>query len=534
MFLLEEFSLIVGIDLGTVKSIVGYWDEVENIPKIIPAKNGKNFIPSLVLVDKFGDIHVGWDAFNHPDKYKEKTNYISSVKRVMGTKGDTDRDQLHTYPQEISALILDELKKQAENYLQTTVSKAVISIPSHFDDNQRRATLEAAQIADLEVVRLLNEATAVALRYKQLSDNKSDERILVFDMGGGTTDVSVIEAGEGVYEVLNVKGDSQLGGNDIDVLIANYIKQQLKYQYDIDTIDDKFDKFESYLLDKASELKEALSFHNSYDIDLHMIADKYKKSQKIQITLSRDQFLSFSSDLLDKTLSIMDLALKDSNINSNTLSCCILIGGGCFIPYIQEKVKSMFHCPVRIITDNSWVTQGSVIQGSLFSGHTKEMVLLDIVPASYGIGTLGGIFTPILEKNTVIPTKKSTNVTLDLNYYQDIGPTQYYSEITIQVYTGEQGEARKNVHLTNLILKLNRRYMKTKLPTFAVTIEIDSNMLLSASVKELGTNNITSAIIRAPFGLNQTQISLMKKKIIDRKIPLNIKRKFLKYFNFVK
>jgi len=498
---------IIGIDLGTTKSVVGAIKKQK--PYIIPDKSGNLSIPSLILVTPDEEIFAGWDAKKHPKRYHGKNITISSIKRSIGKQGETGWGWWKTYPQEVSAFILAELKNQAEKYLGEEVEDAVVAIPSHFDESQRRATKEAAEIAGLKVKRLLNEATAAVLAY---GFNKSDDRtVLVFDFGGGTLDVSIIETGEGVFEVLSTEGDSKLGGDDFDQIIVDYI---------LDQIQQKFGQYVEINPMKKMMLKEVAE-SAKIDLSSKMSASIYipgflhidKNRYNLDISIDRHTFEKLSKNLIDRAIAVAKKALESAQIrvydNKQILIPCqltdlLLLGGSGRIPHVKERIKKEFRIkPITGVDIETCVAQGAAIQAGILSGDTKkDMILMDTVPGSYGIGIKGEVFSKIIEKNTTVPTKHSETFTTSEDNQR---------EISITIYQGESNLTSENVFLGTIELK-DILPSPAGIPQIEVTFDVDVDMIIHVTAKDLGTGKEQKLQVKSPYGLNNTQIRLMKER----------------------
>ncbi len=489
--------IVVGIDLGTTKSVIGIWRNSE--PFIIPDKAGSRSIPSLVLVTSSEEIFAGTSAKRHPERYKGKNITISSVKRLMGKKGETGWGWWKTYPQEVSAFVLTELKNQAEGFLGEEVKKAVIAIPSHFDENQRRATKEAAVIADLEVLRLLNEATAAALAYGH--NRQRNEKILIFDLGGGTCDISILEIGGDVFEVKCTVGDSKLGGDDFDQVIVNYIMDKLTSEFG----KVEFDHIQKLMLQEISETaKKELSSNQEASIYIPGFIRNGSKYNDLNITIDRNTFEELSKALFERINMLLNRALNDSNITPIDLDSILLLGGSSRIPYVRNIFKSTLGTkPFTGVDPETCVAQGAIIEAAVLSGKVKDVLLLDVIPSSYGIGMKDGVFSPIIERNTTIPAKKS-----------QIFTTSEDNQMTIPiiVYQGEGKFTKDNTFLTSFELKHIPPAPKG-VPKIEVSFDIDADDILNVSAKDLGTGKKQVISVKGVYGLNNTQIKIMKERL---------------------
>ena len=491
--------MILGIDLGTSKSVVGIW--LGNGISIIPDKVGHQSIPSLVLVTSDERILVGETARRHPEFYSGKSVTVSSVKRLMGRKGETGWGWWKTYPQEVSALILAEIKNQAEEYLGEEVKKAVIAIPSHFDESQRRATKEAAEIAGLEVVSLLNEANAAAIAYGLYHAGK-DEKVLVFDFGGGTLDVSILNYGGGVYEVKCIEGDSKLGGDDFDQVIIDYILESIKRQYGTEL---ELNLFQKRILKEAAE-KAKVELSNSLNTTIHIpgflhINGRYND---LDVSMERKTFELRSKNLFDRAFEILEKALKSSGLKSNNLDALLLLGGTSRIPYIKEMIRKNLHIePYAGLDPETCVAQGAVLMGGILEGRVKNFVLVDVVSTSYGVGLQGDIFDKLIAKNSPIPTTNSKTFTTS---------SDNQTAISIQIYQGESHKASENLY-SGIIELTSILPAKAGIPKIEVTFSVDVNAIVHVSAKDLTTGRKQNIVVNSPYGLNDAQIKLMKQKL---------------------
>jgi len=491
--------MILGIDLGTSKSVVGIW--LGNGISIIPDKVGHQSIPSLVLVTSDERILVGETARRHREFYSGKSVTVSSVKRLMGRKGETGWGWWKTYPQEVSALILAEIKNQAEEYLGEEVKKAVIAIPSHFDESQRRATKEAAEIAGLEVVSLLNEANAAAIAYGLYHAGK-DEKVLVFDFGGGTLDVSILNYGGGVYEVKCIEGDSKLGGDDFDQVIIDYILDSIQQKCGIKL---ELDSLQKRILKEAAE-KAKVELSNSLNTTIHIpgflhINGRYND---LDVSMERKTFELRSKNLFDRAFEILEKALKSSGLKPNNLDALLLLGGTSRIPYIKEMIRKNLHIePYAGLDPETCVAQGAVLMGGILEGRVKNFVLVDVVSTSYGVGLQGDIFDKLIAKNSPIPTTKSKTFTTS---------SDNQTAISIQIYQGESPKASENL-FSGIIELTGILPAKAGIPKIEVTFSVDENSIVHVSAKDLTTGRKQNIVVNSPYGLNDAQIKLMKQKL---------------------
>ena len=509
--------MIIGIDLGTTKSIVSVWKHGK--PIIIPDKSGYQTIPSLVLVTQDEQILTGNITKRHPDRYIGKNITISSIKRLMGKGGETGWGWWKTYPQEVSSHIIAELKFQAEKYLGQEISQAVIAIPSHFDESQRRATLEASKIAGLEFCRLLNEATAAVLPYGFMKKDESKEaKVLVFDFGGGTLDVSVVLIEEGVCEVLSIEGDSKLGGDDFDQIIVDSILNHINKKH---TIKIELDPVKKLILKEAAErLKIELSGKANASLHIPGFIKTEQGYQDLDFSLDRKTFEEQSKDLLERAIKLIKSALNSAKLKATDLSAFLLLGGSSRIPCIKKRIIAELGVePFTGVDPTICVAQGAAIIAAILEGKSDlhDFLLLDVIPSSYGIGMSGDAYTTIIPKNTTIPTKH----TQIFSTAQDNQDT-----INIRIYQGEKTKASDNTYLSTLELAGIPPAPK-QVPQIEVTFEIDQNMTLRVSAKDNGTGKEQSIVVKSPYGLNNTQIKIMSNKLKiwqnDRKVD-NLKK----------
>ncbi len=508
--------MILGIDLGTTKSVVGAWDN--NKPYIIPHSNGKLSTPSKVLITQEGEIFAGNHAEQHGDRYNEavKTITVSSVKRLMGKRGETGWGWWKTYPQEVSAFILSELKYQAEQKFNQKIEDAVIAIPSHFDEGQRRATKEAAEIAGLKVHRLLNEATAAILTYGY--QRNPTGKVMVCDFGGGTLDVSIVDVSDQFYEVLAVEGESKLGGDDFDQVIVDYILDKYKNECNVEI---SLTQTQSLLLKEVAErAKIELSNSNETHIYIPGFFNHSNQMLAIDVTIDRNTFVQLSNSLLDRVINLIKKALNSARIVASDITSLLLIGGSSRIPYIREQIISDLKInPFVGVNIETCVAEGAIILAGILEGSTslRNLLILDVIPSTYGVRGLGEVFNPMISKNCTVPcSKKEVFTTVEDNQ----------TEIDIMVYQGEREFVKDNVFLGKMKLK-NIPPAPRGVPQIEVTFEIDANMIVKVSAKDLGTNNATEIEVNSPYGLNQIQLDVMKKKmsswLFDRKHKYSVR-----------
>ncbi|GAP00224.1 molecular chaperone DnaK [Fructobacillus ficulneus] len=485
-------SKIIGIDLGTTNSAVAVLEGGK--PKIITNPDGGRTTPSVVSF-KNGETQVGdvakRQAITNPDT-------ISSIKSHMGEEGYKVSVAGKDYtPQEISAMILQYIKGYAEDYLGENVDKAVITVPAYFNDAQRQATKDAGKIAGLEVERIINEPTAAALAYGMDKLDK-DEKILVYDLGGGTFDVSVLELGDGVFEVLSTNGDTHLGGDDFDAKIIDYLAEEFKAENGIDLKQDKLAL--QRLKDAAETAKKTLSSATEAQIDLPFIASGDQGPLHLQTSLTRAKFNELTADLVKRAEQPVLNALKDAGLSFNEIDEVILNGGSTRIPAVQESVKKMTGKePNHSINPDEAVALGAAVQGGVITGDVKDVVLLDVTPLSLGIETMGGVFTKLIDRNTTIPTSKSQV----FSTAEDNQPA-----VDIHVLQGERSMAADNKTLGRFQLS-DIPAAKRGVPQIEVTFDIDRNGIVNVSAKDLGTQKEQKITIQAAGGLSDEEIEKM-------------------------
>jgi len=494
----DKKEFVVGIDLGTTNSVIA-WMKPDGNVEVIPNAEGNRITPSVVAFTKTGEILVGEPAKRQMILNPDRT--IKSIKRKMGSDYKVRIDDKEYTPQEISALILKKLKKDAESYLGGEIKRAVITCPAYFNDAQRQATKEAGIIAGLDVLRIINEPTAAALAYG-LDKKPGEQKVLVYDLGGGTFDVSILEIGDGVIEVIATSGNNHLGGDDFDQRLIDWMAEEFKKQYGIDLREDK--QALQRLRDAAEKAKIELSTKLETEVNLPFITATQSGPLHLEMRITRSLFESLTKDLVEMTRGPIERALSDAKLSPNDIDEIILVGGMTRVPLIQNFIKDIFGKePNKGVNPDEAVAIGAAIQSAILAGEEgakgRDIVLVDVTPLTLGIEIKGGLFEPIIPRNTKIPVKKSKIFTT---------VEDYQTEVEIRVYQGERSIAKDNIFLGSFKL-IGIPPAPRGVPQIEVTFDIDSDGIVNVSAKDLGSGKEQTMVVTGRHKLTEDEIKRM-------------------------
>lgn len=487
---------VLGIDLGTTNSTMSIMEGGD--PEIIENYEGDRVTPSVVAFTEEGERLIGKTAKNQAIKNPERT--VQSIKRHMGEEDYTVKVDNETYsPEQISSMILQKLKKDAEEYLGEEINKAVITVPAYFSDSQRQATKDAGEIAGFEVERVINEPTAAAMSYGL--DENEDKNILVYDLGGGTFDVSILELGEGVYEVISTDGDNDLGGDDWDNQLIKYIADDFKEEHGIDLTEDRVTL--QRLKENAEEAKKELSSMKKTTISIPFIAEKDGESLNLEKSITRAEFEDLTRDLLERTREPVQSAISEAGLTEDDIDEVILIGGSTRMPQVKKLIEEEIGIePKRDIDPDEAVSLGASVQGGVMSGEVDDLVLLDVNPLSLGVETKGGVFTRVIDKNTTIPTTQSKEFTTAKDNQENVH---------IKVYQGEREVASENKLLDEFKLG-NIPQAPAGVPVIKVEFEINENGIVNVKAEETETGNTKTVTVEGGTGLSDEEIENLKQE----------------------